>query len=150
MGFREIVQRSIATKTCVGRNGRGDNEYHGRQLERPTTAQYRQGDVLLVSEPQLPAGVTPASEIVDQGPLLLADGANDRDHVLQASPDVRAFRTNSFGGLVDWLEVRNAPVMLTHPQHAPVWLPSAIWRVVRQRRYDPATSWERSYARVWD
>jgi hypothetical protein len=76
--------------------------------------------------------------------------ADGKAHALEAEADVRLLRSNGPDRLIDWLEVRDAPVPLTHPQHAPLRLAAGIWRVVRQRQYDPARGWEASHPRRLD
>jgi hypothetical protein len=47
-----------------------------------------------------------------------SDGADGRTHALEPAADVRLFRSTGANGLIDWLEVLSAPVLLTDPQHA--------------------------------
>lgn len=65
--------------------------------------------------------------------------------MLQPAADIRLFRSKGRDGSTDSLDVRNAPVLLTRPQHAPLLVKPGIWCVVRQRHYDPATGWEAAH-----
>jgi hypothetical protein len=136
----------MSASTSSHDSGRAAADLRELRQRRAAGEQYRQGDILLISEPRLPRDVGGAVELKDpaQG-MILADEAAAPTHVLQPAGDVWIFRSNGCDGLTEWLEVRNAPVLLTHPQHAPLSLPPGIWRVVRQRQYDPATGWEASH-----
>lgn len=141
----------MSATTSSHESGRGVFRLDTPSQGQVAGEQYRQGDILLIHEPQLPGDVGRAVERNEAAPgLMLSDDADGRTHALEPAADVRLFRSNGPDGLIDWLEVRNAPVLLTHPQHAPLRLVPGIWRVVRQRQYDPATGWEASHPRRFD
>lgn len=103
--------------------------------------QYRQGDILLVAETGLPSDAEclplPADRVFA---LSQSDGQSGHAHSVQRPPGVMAFRARRGNGLIDWLQVIGASVTLTHPEHAPLTLAPGLWRVVRQREYDPVTA----------
>ncbi len=106
----------------------------------PTGTQYRQGDVLLVAAAGLPAGLEPLPPPQrDLHPLAPSDAAAGGSHLVPLSPGVRAFRpAGGEGGAAEWLQVAGGGVTITHPEHAPLRLEPGVWRVVRQREYDPS------------
>lgn len=103
--------------------------------------QHRQGDILLVAEAKLDPDTEclPVSAGVTYD-LSRPDSPSSHAHSVQRVPGVMAFRARRGDGLVDWLQVTGAPVTLTHPEHAPLTLVPGLWRVVRQREYDPVTA----------
>jgi hypothetical protein len=104
-------------------------------------SQYRQGDVLLVATGALPANAEPvvfAAEFLTLVPAASGPGS----HLLASSPGLRAFRRKGGDGSIEWLELAGS-ITLTHPEHAPIVLEPGIWRVVRQREYDPAAGHRR-------
>lgn len=107
----------------------------------PIGTQLRQGDILLVAEAELP----PDAEALPLSPgpvyyLSSPDGQSAQTHAVHRLPGLKAFRAKQGGGLIDWLRVTDTPVALTHPQHAPLTLAPGLWRVIRQRAYNPATA----------
>jgi hypothetical protein len=94
----------------------------------------------------LPPDLVPVSAAGEPVALLLAGRAAEGTHLLQPSLNVRAFRSWGHQDGIDWLEIRNQPVTLIHPQHAPLQLYPGIWRVVRQREYDPALAAEAMFS----
>ena len=99
-----------------------------RADERPL--QVRQGDVLLVAVPAIPAA---AERQPRKGRLVLAEGeATGHAHAI-AEPDAREFRV----GDERYLLVRSA-AQLIHEEHAPIDLPPGAYRIVIQREYVPA------------
>lgn len=105
----------------------------------PIGMQYRQGDVLLVAEAGLPAGLEPLPPAHGVHPLASPDAPGGGSHLVPLSPTVRAFRSVGGGGAAEWLQVAGAGVTVAHPEHAPLRLGPGVWRVVRQREYDPST-----------
>ncbi|MBL6081804.1 hypothetical protein JMJ56_27860 [Belnapia sp. T18] len=103
--------------------------------------QYRQGDVLLVAIDALPTEAEPVAFTTE--PLALVSTASGPgSHLLPPAPGLRAYRRKSSGD-VEWLELTGANLTLAHPEHAPIVLEPGIWRVVRQREYDPAAGHRR-------
>ena len=105
----------------------------------PIGTQYRQGDVLLVAAAGLPAGLEPLP-VPAHGiyPLASSGAPAGGSHLVPLSPAVRAFRPTGGGGAAEWLQVTGGGVTLTHPEHAPLRVEPGVWRVVRQREYDPS------------
>ncbi|HYZ61445.1 MAG TPA: hypothetical protein VE650_03250 [Acetobacteraceae bacterium] len=104
----------------------------------PVGAQYRQGDVLLVAEPALPGDAAPVAFAAE--PLALVPGeAGPGSHTLAPSAVLRAYSRKGGDGSVVWIELAGT-VTLAHPEHAPVALEPGIWRVIRQREYEPAAA----------
>jgi hypothetical protein len=105
-----------------------------------TGAQYRQGDVLLVAASQLPPGLIPMPLPADQAHALMLPTAASAagTHLVPLAPGLRAFRSINSDGPAEWLEVTGGSLTLTHPEHAQLTLEPGIWRIVRQRQYDPA------------
>ena len=95
---------------------------------------YRQGDVLVVPVEGIPKGVEPVP--LNQGRIVLAHGeATGHAHAIR---DDRAtlFRDPHLAEV--FLQVSGgAPVALEHEEHAAIALPPGIYRVVRQREYQP-------------
>jgi hypothetical protein len=104
-------------------------------------SQYRQGDVLLIAVNALPADVEPIAFAAE--PLALVRAApGPGSHLLAPSSSMRAFGHRGGDGSIEWLEVARG-ITLTHREHAPIILEPGIWRVVRQREYDPAAGHRR-------
>ena len=98
-------------------------------VTRPTV--YRQGDVLLVSVPGLPAD---AVSVRRRGRIVLAEGeVTGHAHAI-AERDAREFRV----GDERFVLVRSA-AQLIHEEHAAITLPKGWYRVIRQREYVPGT-----------
>ena len=111
-----------------------------RADERPL--QFRQGDVLLVAVPAIPAD---AERQPRHGRLVLAEGeATGHAHAI-AEPDAREFRV----GDERFVLVRSA-AQLIHEEHATIDLPPGAYRVVIQREYEPAPLPENAWRRVVD
>lgn len=88
---------------------------------------YRQGDVLLVAHPALPAGAV----ALPPGPLVLAEGEHTGHfHAVPAAAAVRGFH------LADslWLACTQ-PTPVEHPDHATIVLPPGVFEVRQQRIY---------------
>ena len=102
----------------------------------------RQGDVLLVAVPAIPADAVRQAR---HGRLVLAEGeATGHAHAI-AEPDAREFRV----GDERFVLVRSA-AQLIHEEHATIDLPPGAYRVVIQREYVPAPLPENAWRRVVD
>lgn len=92
--------------------------------------QFRQGDVLLVRVDELPvdAAIEPSRERI-----ILAEGelTGHAHAVSAAAATMYAWQGDRL------LAVREATA-LTHEEHDPIALQPGIYKVVRQRQYDPA------------
>jgi len=92
---------------------------------------YRQGDVLLVPVPEIPADATPGRR--EQGRIVLAHGeATGHAHAI-ADPDAEILED----GAIRYLRVGDRGAALTHEEHGPIQLPPGTYRVVIQREYTP-------------
>jgi hypothetical protein len=114
--------------------------------------QLRQGDILVERLDRLPDGLGPAEpDSYGAGELdgsriatavfVLAEGeATGHAHRLVAPAGSRFLRaTDPRGGpLAIGFVVLERPATVTHDEHAPLTLPPGVWRVTRQRRFDPA------------
>lgn len=100
--------------------------------------QFRQGDILLETLPELPKGVRFSTQAA---PLVLARGeATGHAHGFR-SKNVRAsgyVRDPETGTYCTILEVRDEVAVLEHEEHAPLALPPGVYKVLRQREYVPA------------
>jgi hypothetical protein len=96
---------------------------------------YRQGDVLIVPIEALPAGLVPGPR--DRGRLVLARGeATGHAHVI-TGPDVVL---HASADDVDRLFVEIVTrARLVHEEHGAITIPAGVYRVVRQREYEPGT-----------
>jgi hypothetical protein len=104
--------------------------------------QFRQGDVLLLGVPAIPADATRQTR---RGRLVLAEGeATGHAHAI-LEPDAREFRV----GDERFVLVRSA-AQLIHEEHATIDLPPGAYRVVIQREYRPAALAENAWRRVID
>jgi hypothetical protein len=104
----------------------------------PVGTQYRQGDLLLVAERALPAGLSAVPLATGERLPLVAHGARGGSHLLSSAPGLRAYRQRGGRDSVGWVEVSGGGITLTHDEHAPLTLEPGVWRVVRQREYDPS------------
>ena len=111
--------------------------------------QYRQGDTLLVAAEHLPAEVEPMPLPSGQPVALATGGTGFGSHLLPRAPALRAYRLAGGQGAAEWLELGER-LTLPHPEHAPLTLESGVWRVVRQREFDPAAPGARRHSRVAD
>ena len=103
---------------------------------------YRQGDVLLMSVPELPEG---AVSVRRRGRIVLAEGeVTGHAHVI-AERDAREFRM----GDERYILVRSA-ARLVHEEHAPIDVELGTYRVVIQREYEPAPVEAAAWRRVRD
>ncbi|GGC69402.1 hypothetical protein GCM10011504_54110 [Siccirubricoccus deserti] len=107
-----------------------------------TGAQYRQGDVLLVAAAHLPPDLMPMPVPADQARALMppATASAAATHLVPLVCGLRAFRSINSDGSAESLEITGGSLTLTHPEQAPLTLEPCIWRIVWQRRYDPATA----------
>ena len=105
----------------------------------PIGTQYRQGDILLVAQARLPTIAEPILEPLESAHrLFLSVNAGPTAHSIQRATGCVGYRASG-GGALEWLEVIGAPVILAHPEHAPLALAPGVWRIIHQREYDPAT-----------
>ncbi len=100
----------------------------------------RQGDILAIAV----AAVPEETELVlvhpgARFPLVAGDATISDGHLVTATSSVRAYRGAAVLGSIEWLEVGEAGLTLTHGQHEALVLDSGIWRIVRQREHDPRT-----------
>jgi hypothetical protein len=112
-----------------------------RRLMAEPGTHVRQGDILAVAVAAVPAETEPV--LVQSGarfPLVTGDADRPGTHLVTATSSVRAFRGNAGLGLIEWLEVGEAGLTLTHSQHGALVLEPGFWRIVRQREYDPRSS----------
>lgn len=104
--------------------------------------QYRQGDLLLVAEDNLPPEIrlfAPCGGACSCA-LMSSEATGQGTHVVPLGTAASAFLGDGEEGTVGWLQVKEPGVTVQHPEHAPLQLEPGIWRVVRQREYDPATA----------
>ncbi len=104
-----------------------------------TGAQYRQGNVMLVAFDELPSTLTSLAIGAETHALTLDGFEAPSRHVARATSVLRAFSSAGANGPAEWLEVEGGVVTISHPQHGPLTLEPGIWRVVRQREFDPSS-----------
>ena len=104
-----------------------------------TGTQYRQGNVMLVAFAELPSIVTSLAIGAETHALTLDGFEAPSRHVAHATSVLRAFSSAGANGLAEWLEVEGGVVTISHPQHGPLTVEPGIWRVVRQREFDPSS-----------
>ena len=103
-------------------------------LRRQTTGAYRQGDILLMPCASIPAEAR--EEVPADGRVVLARGETTGHAHVMAADRVCHFRDDGSGG--GFVRIKgDAPVALTHEEHAPLMVPPGSYRVVRQREYEP-------------
>ena len=103
--------------------------------------QYRQGDLLLVAADALPVNVEPVAFAAK--PLALVPSVSGPgSHLVDASPSLRAYCRRNGDGAIEWLDLTGT-ITLSHPEHASIMLEPGIWRVLRQREYDPVAGHRR-------
>ena len=90
---------------------------------------YRQGDVLLIDELELPADV----EKVDDKVLVLAEGEKTgHAHRVRLGKYTKGYRDSD----QVWLRVgKHKGATVTHEEHANIKLPASVYRVRIQREY---------------
>ena len=110
---------------------------------------YRQGDILIEAIDELPAGRAelPATRRGGRAVHVLAEGeVSGHAHCVPAGPGVLAWRGDADGSdplTVGYLALRKL-ARLVHHEHGAVELPPGNYRVIQQRRYEPATgAWRR-------
>lgn len=95
------------------------------------TAQYRQGDVFLMEVSNLPDNATEKAE-ADR--IVLAWGeVTGHSHSVRAE-DAKLYRDNEDNYLV----VENKADLI-HEEHDTIVLPAGVYKVIRQREYNPRT-----------
>ena len=108
----------------------------------------RQGDVLLVPVEDVPSRARPITD--RRRRLVLAEGeATGHAHVVRG-PRARLFahRSPTFAPTRHYLLVEAEPATLVHEEHDPIRVPPGVYRVVRQREYEPRA--ERNWRAVAD
>jgi hypothetical protein len=96
--------------------------------------QYRQGDVLIVATPKVPARLTSVHR--DRGRIVLAEGeVTGHAHAI-ADGEATLYQDDDEAR---FLEV-TAAVALTHEEHDTIMIPPGTYRVIRQREYTPEPS----------
>jgi len=102
-----------------------------------TEMQYRQGDVLLTKISDLPADESKFKKVkAEHGRLILARGeATGHHHSVVASQS-----TSLLAGPNDamFLLVKEGEQLLEHQEHSAVKLEKGVYRVTRQRQYNPS------------
>ncbi|MBS2000878.1 MAG: hypothetical protein U0103_14705 [Candidatus Obscuribacterales bacterium] len=94
-------------------------------------AQYRQGDVLLMQVSELPVE---AKEEEPSDKIVLAYGeVTGHSHSVRKE-DAKLFRNNEDSYLV--VETK---ANLVHEEHDSIPLPAGVYKVIRQREYNPRT-----------
>jgi hypothetical protein len=93
----------------------------------------RQGDVLLQRVEKMPTSLQRQAR--EEGRIVLAHGeATGHAHAIR-EPGCELYQMSG----ERYLEVTAENCVLRHEEHAPIPLPVGIYRVLRQREYDPAT-----------
>lgn len=97
---------------------------------------YRQGDVLIIPEPGALRGERLPRE---GGRVILAHGeVTGHAHAI-ASPDAMLLRAMTEAGEESrLLAVKNKGVALEHEEHDAIFLKPGLYRVVRQREFEPS------------
>ena len=94
---------------------------------------YRQGDVLIIPIPELPAGLVPGPR--DGGRLVLARGeATGHAHVITGPDVVLHASADDIDRLFVEIVTR---ARVVHEEHGSITIPSGVYQVVRQREYVP-------------
>ncbi len=98
----------------------------------------RQGDVLIVRIPALPASLKKVPR--DNGRVILAYGeVTGHSHAL-VEKHCELFTPTIAGASVTYLEVTEAIAALTHDEHATIQLAPGVYEITRQREYHPEAS----------
>ncbi len=95
------------------------------------TAQFRQGDVFLMEVTKLPASAT--HEVASDKIVLAYGEVTGHSHSVRAE-DAKLYRDNEDSYLV--VETR---ANLVHEEHDSIPLPAGVYKVIRQREYNPRT-----------
>jgi hypothetical protein len=95
---------------------------------KPATAQWRQGDVFLISTSELPA-----KGRLERKPVLAEGEVTGHAHRLEDPASARVFSVGS--GL--FLEVLAETATIIHEEHGPVTLPRGGYEIRIQREYSP-------------
>ena len=108
----------------------------------PMPLSFRQGDVLLIEVPEIPAAATAESRA---GRIVLAEGeATGHAHAIHE----RDARTFTYQGQRFLLTRSRA--QLVHEEHGPIEVPPGAWRVILQREYEPSRTTDRQWRQVVD
>ncbi|HEX3049816.1 MAG TPA: hypothetical protein VHP83_04110 [Aggregatilineaceae bacterium] len=96
---------------------------------------YRQGDVLIVPVDEIPEGslVGEAGERI----VLAAGEATGHAHTITSDQVTVWHRIQHDNNEAQIFLQVMTPVDVEHQEHAPITLPPGLYRVVRQREYDP-------------
>jgi hypothetical protein len=102
------------------------------------SAQYRQGDILVVAVDSIPANAVNVPRTGEE--VVLADD-EATGHRL-AITDGHADLLSAPGEQIDqlFLRITGAAAVLDHPEHEPITLPVGSYRVIRPREYTPTTT----------
>jgi hypothetical protein len=104
-----------------------------------TRRAYRQGDVLLLPCPGIPADAT--EETPENGRVVLAHGERTGHSHAMSGERVRQFRQERFDrvdGRRAYVRVAgSSPVALQHEEHGTLMIPPGDYRVIQQREYRP-------------
>ena len=95
------------------------------------TAQYRQGDVFLMEVGKLPHGAM--AEAASEKIVLAYGEVTGHSHSVRAE-DAKLFRDSE-----DSYLVVEKKANLIHEEHDTIALPAGVYKVVRQREYNPRT-----------
>ncbi|SMF27698.1 hypothetical protein SAMN06265365_11049 [Tistlia consotensis] len=104
------------------------------QVRHPVSRSLRQGDVLLLPCDELPQGVR--QEPPENGRIVLARGETSGHAHAMAGDRVCYFRDDGSGQAFVRVD-GDAPVALTHEEHAALPVLPGTYRVVQQREYLP-------------
>ena len=108
----------------------------------PVPLSFRQGDVLLIEVPEVPAAATAESRA---GRIVLAEGeATGHAHAIHEL-DARTFTYQGQRFLLT-----RSKAQLVHEEHGPIDVPAGAWRVIIQREYEPSRTTDRQWRQVVD
>ena len=92
---------------------------------------YRQGDVMIVPCGQIPKKITELKP--EHGRVVLAEGEVTGHFHAMLSDQVTMFRDDAMARFIDV----KSEAKLTHDEHDTINVPKGVYRVIRQREYDP-------------
>ena len=96
----------------------------------------RQGDVLLVPVPEMPANAAPVA--AEDSRLILARGeATGHHHSIRFEDRVALFREDGSGAGLFLSVTGAAPAVLEHQEHHALQIPPGNFEVRRQKEYHP-------------
>lgn len=99
---------------------------------------YRQGDVLLVPVPEIPADAKPVEQTGARVILALGE-ATGHHHSFAANSGVTLFRPDDMpaGGMGGWLSVGSEGAVLEHQEHFSVAIPPGLYQQAIQVEETP-------------